>query len=120
MPFGPIVAGTRLAEDEIVWPEDLAIGPRSDAIHGAGLEIHEHGPRDIAAAAGLIVVDIDTLDLDVGVADVATGGVDAVLGADHLPELGPDLVAALATLNVKDFTHFWRVRERREVGVCGG
>jgi hypothetical protein len=28
-----------------------------------------------------------------------------VLVADHLPELGPDLVAALAALDVEDFPH---------------
>lgn len=29
-----------------------------------------------------------------------------MLGAHHLPELRADLVAALATLNVKNLTHF--------------
>jgi hypothetical protein len=28
-----------------------------------------------------------------------------VLVADHLPELGPDLVSALATLDVQDLPH---------------
>ena len=36
---------------------------------------------------------------------IAAGGVDAVLIADDLPELGPDLVAALAGLQVDDFSH---------------
>ncbi len=33
------------------------------------------------------------------------GGVDAVLVGDDLPELGADLVAALAALDVHDLTH---------------
>lgn len=50
-----------------------------------------------------------------------------MLGADYFPELGPDLVAALAALDVQDFTHFrcvWvrkrreRERERERVCVC--
>ena len=36
---------------------------------------------------------------------IAAGGVDAMLIADDLPELGPDLVAALAGLQVDDFSH---------------
>jgi hypothetical protein len=39
-----------------------------------------------AAARGLVVVDIDALMLEVGVSAVEFGGVDVVLGADHLPE----------------------------------
>ena len=106
VPFRPIVPGTGLPENEVIRPEDLTIRAGSDAIHGPRFEIHEHSPRDVAAAAGLVVVDIDPLELDVRVALVATRWVDAVLGADHFPELGTDLVAALATLNVKDFAHF--------------
>ena len=34
-----------------------------------------------------------------------TGGVDAVLVTDHLPELRTDLVAALAALDVNELTH---------------
>ena len=36
---------------------------------------------------------------------VGASGVNAVLIADNLPELGTDLVAALATLDVDDLTH---------------
>jgi hypothetical protein len=36
---------------------------------------------------------------------VGTGWVNAVLVRDDFPELGTDLVTALATLDVNDFTH---------------
>jgi hypothetical protein len=36
---------------------------------------------------------------------VRAGGVDAVLVGDDLPELGTDLVTALAGLDVDDFSH---------------
>ena len=36
---------------------------------------------------GLIVVDVDALQLQIGVAVVGAGGVNAVLVGDHLPEL---------------------------------
>jgi hypothetical protein len=40
-----------------------------------------------------------------GVAVVGAGRVNAVLIGDNLPELGADLVAALATLDSNDLTH---------------
>jgi hypothetical protein len=79
--LGPVVAGAELAEDEIDGAEDLAEGARAHGVHGAGLEVHEDGARDEAAVAGLIVVDIDALELEVGVAGVLSGVVDAVLVA---------------------------------------
>jgi hypothetical protein len=103
--LGPVVAGAGLAEDEVVGAEDLAEGPRAHGVHGAGLEVHEDGARDEAAAAGLVVVYVDALELEVGVAGILAGVVDAVLVADHLPELRTDLVTALSALNVEDLPH---------------
>ena len=40
-----------------------------------------------APTGGLIVVDVDPLELQVGVAVVRAGRVDAMLVRDHLPEL---------------------------------
>ena len=46
--------------------------------------------------------------------DGLTGGVDAVLVGNDLPELGSDLVAALARLQVNDLSHFgWFCRRRK-------
>jgi len=103
--LGPVVAGAGLAEDEVVGAEDLAVGSGAHGVHGAGLEVHEHGARDVPATAGLVVVDVDALELEVGVAGVLARVVDAVLVADHLPELGPDLVPALPALDVQDLPH---------------
>ncbi|CAA6666586.1 unnamed protein product [Spirodela intermedia] len=71
-------------------PEDLTVRPRSDAVHGPWLQVHQHRPGNVAAAA---------------LALVATCGVDPVLVADHLPELGSDLVPTLTTLDVEDLPH---------------
>ena len=51
------------------------------------------------------VVHVDALQLQVGVSVIRTGGINAVLITDHLPELRTDLVAALATLDVHELTH---------------
>mmetsp|Transcript_3264 Transcript_3264/g.5371 ORF Transcript_3264/g.5371 Transcript_3264/m.5371 type:complete len:455 (+) Transcript_3264:329-1693(+) len=103
--LSPVVTGTSLAEDKVVRAENLTIGTRADGIHGTGLKIHEDGTGDIAASSGLVEVDVDALKLEVAVTKGGTGGVDAVLIRDDLPELGTDLVTALATLNMNYFTH---------------
>ena len=87
MTLGPVVAGPGLAEHEVVRPEDLAERSRPDAVHGAGLQVHQHGPRHVLPPAGLVVVDVDPLQLEVRVSMVGTSGVDAVLIGDDLPEL---------------------------------
>ena len=51
-------------------------------------------------------------DTQVRVAVVRTGGVDAVLIGDNLPELGADLVTALASLDSNELTHDLRLRSR--------
>jgi hypothetical protein len=103
--FGPVVTSTSLAEDEVVGPEELTEGTSTDGVHGAGLEIHEDGAGDITATGGFVIVDVDSLELEIRVTTVAAGWVNAVLVGDDLPELGTDLVTALAALNVHDLTH---------------
>ena len=80
-----------LPEHEVVGPEKLPEGTRPHGVHCARLEVHEDGARDVAAAGGLVEVAVDALQLEVGVAVVRPGGVDAVLIGDDFPELGPDL-----------------------------
>ena len=110
MTLRPIIPGTGLSEDEVIGAEDLSQGAGSDTVHGAGLEIHEDCAGNVASTSGLVEVDIDALQLDVGGGSVAlevAGGINAVLAADDLPELGSDLVPALAALDVEDFSHIF-------------
>lgn len=51
--LGPVVAGTGLAEDEVVGTEELAERTGTDGIHGTGLEIDEDGARDILVVGRL-------------------------------------------------------------------
>ena len=67
---------------------DLAVG------HGAAFEVHEHRVGHKSTAGGLIVLDVDALELQVGGADIVAGGVNVVLDADHQPEFGADLITA--------------------------
>jgi len=122
MTFRPIVTGAGLAEDKVIRSEDLAVGARSDAVHGSRFEIHKHGSRNVPSARGLVVIDIDPLELDIGVSKtvVLSGGIYAVLVADDLPEFGTDLVAALASLDVQDLSHGSEEGRKRDLGfgVC--
>jgi len=103
--LGPVVSGSSLAEDKVIRAEELAVGSSADRVHGTGLKIHEDSTGNIASSGSLVEVDVDALKLEVRVASISSSGVNAVLVRDNLPELGSDLVAALASLHMDDFTH---------------
>ena len=103
--LGPVVTSTSLSEDEVVWSEELTEWSGSDGVHGTWLKIHKDGSWDVTATSGFVVVDVDSLELEVGVTVVGTGWVNSVLIRDDFPELSSDLVTALASLNVNDFSH---------------
>ena len=105
MTLGPVVTGTGLSEDEVIGSEELTEWSGSDGVHGSWLEIHEDGSWDVSSTSGLVVVDVDSLELEIGVTVVSTGWVNSVLVGDDLPELGTDLVTALTTLDMNDFSH---------------
>ena len=105
MTLCPVVSGSRLAEDEVVLTEDLTVLAGLDRVQGPGLKIDQDGPGDVLASRGIVVEDIDAIQLKIRISVVSSGGADAVLLGDDLPELGPDLVAALAHLDVDDFSH---------------
>ncbi len=112
--FGPVVSSSALPEHEVIRPKDLPIWPGSHAIHGTGLQIHEHCTGDISPTAGLIVVHIHALELKIGDSLIRSGGIDPVLLTHDLPELGTDLVPALPSLDVQNLTHIDRRSRSRD------
>jgi hypothetical protein len=103
--LGPVVTGTGLSEDEVVRSEELTERSSTDGVHGTGLEVHKDSTGNITATCGFVVVDVDSLELEIGVTVVGAGGVNTVFVGDDFPELSTDLVTALAGLNVDDFSH---------------
>ena len=103
--LGPVVSGSSLSEDKVVGAEKLAERSGTDTVHGSGLKVHEDGAVDIASSGGLIEINVDPLQLKIGVSVVGSGGVNTVLVGHDLPELGTDLVTALSALNMNDFSH---------------
>jgi len=106
MTLGPVVTGTSLSEDEVVWSEELTEWSSSDGVHGTWLKIHKDSSWDVSTSSGLVIVDVDSLELEIGVTMIGTGWVNSVLVGDDLPEFGTDLVTALTSLDVNDFSHF--------------
>jgi len=105
MTLGPVVTGTSLSEDEVVWSEELTEWSSSDGVHGSWFEIHEDCSWDVSTSGSFVIVDVDSLELEIGVTVVSTGWVNSVFVRDDFPEFGTDLVTALTTLDVNDFSH---------------
>ena len=103
--LGPVVSGSGLTEDEVVRSEKLTEGSSSDGVHGSWFKIHKDGSWDVSSSSGLIVVDVDSLQLKVGVSVVGAGGVNTVFIGDDLPEFGTDLVTTLPSLDVDNLSH---------------
>ena len=110
--LGPVVSGTGLSEDEVVGSEELTEGSGSDGVHGSGFQIHKDSSGDVSASGSFVVVDVDSLELEIGVTVVGTCGVNAVFVGDDLPEFGTDLVTALTSLDVDDFSHKFQIRNK--------
>jgi len=105
MTLGPVVTSTSLTEDEVVRSEELTERSCTDGVHGSWLKIHEDSTWDISTSSCLVVIDIDSLKLEIRVSMISTSGVDTVFVGDNLPELGTNLVTALTSLYVYNLTH---------------
>jgi len=98
--LGPVVTGTSLTEDEVVRSEELTEWSSSDGVHRSWLEIHEDSSWDESTTGSFVIVDVDSLKLEVRVTVIGTGWVDTVLIGDNFPEFGTDLVTTLTSLDV--------------------
>eukprot|EP00162_Nutomonas_longa_P015877 comp22433_c1_seq1/m.54978 comp22433_c1_seq1/g.54978 ORF comp22433_c1_seq1/g.54978 comp22433_c1_seq1/m.54978 type:complete len:484 (+) comp22433_c1_seq1:197-1648(+) len=104
--LGPVVTSTALSEHKVVRAEDLTKRTRTDSVHGSRLKINQDRARHIASAGRLIVVNIDALELKIRVSVIGSSRVNTVLIRDNFPELGTNLVTALTSLKMDDFSHF--------------
>jgi len=107
MSLSPVVTGSGLTEDEVVRSEELSERSSSHGVHGSWLKIHEHCSGDVSATSSFVIVNVYSLQLQIGVTVVGSGGVDSVFVGDDFPELGTNLVSALSTLDMNDFSHLY-------------
>jgi len=105
--FGPVVSRTSLSEDEVIWSEKLSERSSTDGVHGSWLEIHEDRTRNISSTGCFVEVNVDALQLEVGISVVGSGGVNSVFVSNDFPEFGTNLVSALTCLDMNDFSHVY-------------
>jgi len=77
--LGPVISGTGLSEDKVIWAEDLTEWARSNGVHGSWFEIDEDGSWNVLLGCGFVEVHIDTFELEIGITVEGTGGINAVL-----------------------------------------
>ena len=105
MTLGPVVSGTSLSEYKVIWSEELSERSSSDGVHCSWFKIHEDCSWDVSSSGGFVEVNVDSFELEIGITVIGTGWVNTMLVGDDLPELGSDLVTALTSLYVNDFSH---------------
>jgi hypothetical protein len=79
--------------------EEVAERRRAHSVDHVGLEAEEHRAWYVLAARGLVVKQVDEVELCVVVAALLAVAADAVLVAQHLVRLGANLVTTLAHLH---------------------
>jgi hypothetical protein len=109
--LGPVVTGTSLSENEVVWSEELTEWSSSDGVHGSWFEIHEDCSWDVTSSSGFVIVNVDSLELEIRVTVVGTSWVNSVFVRDDFPEFGTNLVTTLSSLNMNDFSHFELIKK---------
>ena len=77
-----------MIKDEVVGTEEVSERTRTNRVHGARLEIDQHSTGNVLVGTDFIVVDGDTLELEIEVSLVHTIRTNAVLVRDNFPELG--------------------------------
>ena len=87
MSLSPVISGTALTKNIVVWTENSTIWSSTDGVHGARFQINQNSAGYIFATGSLIVVDIDAFQLKLRSAVVRSGGVNTVLVRDDFPEL---------------------------------
>ena len=105
MSLSPVVSGSRLSENEVIRSEKLSEWSSSDGVHGSWFQVHEDGSRYVSSSCRLVIVDVDSFQLEIGVSVIGSGGVNSVFIRNNFPEFGSDLVTALSSLDVNDFSH---------------
>merc|ERR1719347_1952003 len=104
-PLGPVITSSGLTKHEVVWSEQLTVRARPDTVRGPWLQVNQDGPWDILSTSCLVVVNINSLKLEIRLALIRPSGIDTVLVANDLPKLRTNLVTALSSLYVNDFPH---------------
>ena len=108
MTFSPVVTSTSLSEYEVIWSEKLTEWSSSNWVHCSWFEIHKNGSWDESTTGGFVIININSFKLKIRITMICTGWVDTVFIRNDFPEFGTNLVTALTTLDVNNFSHLIR------------
>ena len=100
---------------EVSRTDEAAGRRRAHGADHAGLEVEELRAWYVLAARGIVLKDVDAVELRVVVAEVLAVAADAVFVAKHLLKAGAHLVTALARLHVHNLAR----RNSLEAGARG-
>lgn len=75
----PAISSSVLTKDHIIWAKEPAHRTRSDRVNHSRFKVHKDSSGHIATTHRFVIVDVDSLELEVGVAAVLTVGIDTVL-----------------------------------------
>ena len=103
----PVITGSSLSEHEVVRAEKLTERTSSHGVHGSRLQIHQNRTRHVSSSSSFVKIHTNSLQLQIGISSVCPSRIDTMLIGDDFPELSSDLIAALASLNVNDFSHIF-------------
>ena len=120
MALGPVVIRNRVFVHGVTRAEKLAERRRAQSADHAGLKVVEHRARNVPAALGLVVRNVNAVELRVVAATVLAFTADAVLVAHHLQRPGAHLVTTLARLHVKNLARRSRLEARSAREKKGG
>jgi uncharacterized Zn ribbon protein len=71
--------------------EKLTEWSSTDRVHSSWFQVNQDSTGNVLSTGSFVVVDVDTLKLEVGVSVVGTSGVDTVFVRDDFPEFGTNL-----------------------------
>jgi hypothetical protein len=60
MALSPVVSGSTLTEDKVVWSEKLTKRSSSDWVHGSWFEVHKDGSGYVSTTSSFVIVDVNS------------------------------------------------------------
>jgi hypothetical protein len=103
--LGPVVTSTSLSENKVIWSEKLTKRTSTNRVHCTWFKIHEDSTWNVSSSSSFVVVNIDSFKLKIRISVIGSCWVNTVFIWNDFPELSTDLVTALTSLDVNDFSH---------------
>ncbi|VEU45267.1 unnamed protein product [Pseudo-nitzschia multistriata] len=84
MTLGPVISSSALSEDEVIGTEKRSVCSTSNGVHGSGFQIGKNGTGNISSFLPFVEVNANSLQLELIITNIVSGGVNAVLSGHDL------------------------------------